>query len=156
MPHFIGIKLANCHKKTHFQSEQKKLNVISRLDWLLMGFGYFREISFTGKKFPIYMEPLTRGYWSTDMDRSHNQCILQHFRTRCKINLTYQSQNLWISKWSWSGKNGSKHPKLSISMAKNVISCKKNPKKHSKNQNRRFYYVNLAPELRNHTQTQAP
>ena len=92
MPHFIGIKLANCHKKTHFQSEQKKLNVISRLDWLLMGFGYFREISFTGKKFPIYMEPLTRGYWSTDMDRSHNQCILQHFRTRCKINLTYQSQ----------------------------------------------------------------
>ena len=125
MPHFISIKLANCHKKTHFQSEQKKLNVISRLDWLLMGFGYFREISFTGKKFPIYMEPLTRGYWSTDMDRSHNQCILQHFRTRCKINLTYQSQNLRISKWSWSGKNGSKHPKLSISMADNVITYKK-------------------------------
>ena len=117
MPHFIGIKLANCHKKTHFQSEQKKLNVISRLDWLLMGFGYFREISFTGKKFPIYMEPLTRGYWSTDMDRSHNQCILQHFRTRCKINLTYQSQNLRISKWSWSGKNGFKHHLSSISMA---------------------------------------
>ena len=50
---------------------------------------------------------------------------------------------------SLSGKNGSKHPMLSISKAHNVISCKQNPKKHSKNQNRRFYYVNLAPELRN-------
>ena len=31
----------------------------------------------------------------------------------------------------------------------NVISCKKNWKKHSKNQNRWFYYVIPAPELRN-------
>ena len=41
-----------------------------------------------------------------------------------------------FQKCSQSGKNGSKHPMLSISMAYNVISCKKNPKKHSKNQNR--------------------
>ena len=51
-------------------------------------------------------------------------------------------------KCSQSGKNGSKHPMLSISMAYNVISCKKNRKKHSKNQNRWFYNVNSAPELR--------
>ena len=125
MPHFIGIKLANCHKKTHFQSEQKKLNVISRLDWLLMGFGYFREISFTGKKFPIYMEPLTRGYWSTDMDRSHNKCILQTLGRGVRSTLHISPKHLRISKGSWSGKNGSKHLKLSISMAENVISYKK-------------------------------
>ena len=41
-----------------------------------------------------------------------------------------------FQKCSRSGKNGSKHPMLSISMAYNVISCKKNRKKHSKNQNR--------------------
>ena len=40
---------------------------------------------------------------------------------------------------------------LSISMAYNVISCKKNRKKHSKNQNHWFYNVNSAPELRNDT-----
>ena len=34
-------------------------------------------------------------------------------------------------------------------MAYNVVSCIKNPKKHSNNQNRRFYYGNSAPELRN-------
>ena len=56
----------------------------------------------------------------------------------------------WYEKCSHSGKNGSKHPMLSISMAYNVISCRKNWKKHSKNQNRWFYHVNLAPELRNH------
>ena len=38
---------------------------------------------------------------------------------------------------------------LSISMANNVISCQKDRKKHSKNQNRLFYNVNSAPELRN-------
>ena len=54
-----------------------------------------------------------------------------------------------FQKCSQSGKNGSKHPMLSISMAYNVISCKKNRKKHSKNQIRWFYYVNLAPDLRN-------
>ena len=53
------------------KSWHKKSNVISRMDWL-MGFGYFREISFPRKKFPIYMEPLTRGYWSTEMDHRHN------------------------------------------------------------------------------------
>ena len=31
----------------------------------------------------------------------------------------------WFQKYSQSGKNGSKHPMLSISMAYNVISCKK-------------------------------
>ena len=59
----------------------------------------------------------------------------------------------WVSQRpdfkSASGKNGSKHPMLSISLAYNVISCKKNRKKHSKNQNRWFYNVNSAPELRN-------
>ena len=30
----------------------------------------------------------------------------------------------------------------------------KNQKKHSKYQNRRFYYVNSAPELRNHQNAQ--
>ena len=54
-----------------------------------------------------------------------------------------------LQKCSQSGKNGSKHPMLSISMAYNVISCKKNQKKHSNNQNCWFYNVNLAPELRN-------
>ena len=34
-------------------------------------------------------------------------------------------------------------------MAYNVVSCIKNPKKHSNNQNRRIYYGNSAPELRN-------
>ena len=58
-----------------------------------------------------------------------------------------------FQKCSQSGKNGSKHPMLSISMACNVISCKKNRKKHSKNQNRRFYNVNSAPELRNDQKT---
>ena len=48
-----------------------------------------------------------------------------------------------------SGKNGSKRPMLSISMAFNVISCKKSWKKHSKTQNRWFYNVNSAPEPRN-------
>ena len=33
-------------------------------------------------------------------------------------------------------------------MAGNVISYKKHQMKRSKNQNRWFYYVNLAPELR--------
>ena len=41
-----------------------------------------------------------------------------------------------FQKCSQSGKNGSKHPMLSIPMAYNVISCKKNRKKHSKTQNR--------------------
>merc|ERR1712209_169318 len=58
-----------------------------------------------------------------------------------------------FQKCSQSGKNGSKHPMLSISMACNVISCKKNRTKHSKNQNRRFYNVNSAPELRNDQKT---
>ena len=39
-----------------------------------------------------------------------------------------------FQKCSQSGKNGSKHPMLSISMGNNVISCKKTRKKHSKNQ----------------------
>ena len=58
-----------------------------------------------------------------------------------------------FQKCSQSGKNGSKHPMLSISMAYNAISCKKNRKKHSKNQIRWFYYVNSAPELRNDQKT---
>ena len=54
-----------------------------------------------------------------------------------------------FQKCSQRGKNGSKHPMLSISMAFNVISCKKNRKKHSKTQNRWFYNVNSAPKPRN-------
>ena len=46
-------------------------------------------------------------------------------KTQCKIEFTYQSQNLRISNWSQKGKNGSKHPMLTISMAYNVISYKK-------------------------------
>ena len=38
---------------------------------------------------------------------------------------------------------------LSISMANNVISYTKKQQKRSKNQKSWFYYVNLAPELRN-------
>ena len=36
-----------------------------------------------------------------------------------------RSTDTWFQKCSQSGKNGSKHPMLSISMACNVISCKK-------------------------------
>ena len=54
-----------------------------------------------------------------------------------------------FQKCSQSGKNASKHPMLTISIAHNVISCKKNRKKHSKNQNCWFYNINSAPELRN-------
>ena len=39
-----------------------------------------------------------------------------------------------FQKCSQSGNIGSKHPMLSIPMAYNVFSCKKNRKKHSKNQ----------------------
>ena len=44
------------------------------------------------------------------------KCLL---RTQCKIEFTYQSQIPYESK------SGSKHPMLSISMAENVNSCKK-------------------------------
>ena len=53
-----------------------------------------------------------------------------------------------FQKCSQSAKNSSKHPMLSISMAYNMNS--KNQKKHSRNQNSWFYYVNSAPNLRNH------
>ena len=59
-----------------------------------------------------------------------------------------------FQKCSQSGKNGSKHPMLSISMADNVISYKKNQKKRSKNQNRWFYNVNSVPKLRNDQKSQ--
>ena len=55
----------------------------------------------------------------------------------------------WFHKCSQSGRNSSKHPMISISMANNVISCKKSRKKRSNNQNRWFYNVNSAPELKN-------
>ena len=53
---------------------------------------------------------------------------------RSTLNLS--PKNLQISKWSKSGEFSSKRPKLSISMADNVISYKKNHKKRSKHQNR--------------------
>ena len=46
-----------------------------------------------------------------------------------------------FEKCSQCGKNGRKHEMLLVSMAYKVISCKKNPKKHSKHQNRWFYCV---------------
>ena len=67
-------------------------------------------------------------------------------RTGCKINLTFQSQkapNLKVLKL------------LSISMADNVISYNENQKKLSKTQNRWFYFINWAPELRNDQLTRA-
>ena len=54
-----------------------------------------------------------------------------------------------FQKCSQSGKNGSKHPMLSTSMAYSVISCKKNQPKHSKNQNSWFCCIIWAPDLRN-------
>ena len=59
--------------------------------------------------------------------------------------LPISSKNLRIWNWSKSGKNGSKHPILSISIAENVISYKKRKAK----KNRWFYNVNSSPELRN-------
>ena len=64
-------------------------------------------------------------------------------RTQCKIEFTSVPRNFEFQ----CGLRVVKM--LSISMADNVISCKKNRKKHSKNQNRWFYNVNSAPELRN-------
>ena len=61
-------------------------------------------------------------------------------RRSARSTLYISPENLRISKWSYSGKNSFKRPMLLISMAYNVISCKKNQKKHSKNQNRWFYY----------------
>ena len=46
-------------------------------------------------------------------------------RTRCQIWCTIELQRARFQSCSQSGKNGSKHPRLSISMACNVISCKK-------------------------------
>ena len=80
------------------------------------------------------------------------------YNARCRVNLLRRSvrsdaqlscTETRFQKCSQSGKKGSKHKMLLISMACNVSSCKKNPKKHSKNQIRWFYYVNSAPELRN-------
>ena len=60
---------------------------------------------------------------------------MSFFGTRCQIWGTIELHRDPISK-VLSGKNGSKPPMLSISLAYNVISCKKNQKKHSKNPNR--------------------
>ena len=49
--------------------------------------------------------------------------------TRCQIWGTIELHRTLFQKCSHSGINGSKHPMLSISMAYDVISCKKNPKK---------------------------
>ena len=60
-------------------------------------------------------------------------CLLKDMQRRSvRSSLHISPKNLRISKGSWSGKNGSKHPKLSISMAENVISYKKKQKKLSK------------------------
>ena len=62
---------------------------------------------------------------------------------RSGVQLSCTLTETQFQKCSQGGKNGSKPPILSISMAYNVIS-------HSKNRNRLFYYANSAPELRNH------
>ena len=48
-----------------------------------------------------------------------------HVGRSVRSSLHISPENLRISKWPLSGKNVSKHPMLSISMALNVISCKK-------------------------------
>ena len=58
------------------------------------------------------------------LDGSH-----YHHMTRCQIWGTIELHRTLFQKCSHSGINGSKHPMLSISMAYDVISCKKNPKK---------------------------
>ena len=74
------------------------------------------------------------------LDGSH-----YHHMTRCQIWGTIELHRTLFQKCSQSGKNGSKHPMLSISMAYDVISCKKNPKKKCWPS-----YVNSAPGFRNY------
>ena len=61
-----------------------------------------------------------------------NKFIRQGVRSGVQLSCTETR----FQKSSQSRKNGSKDPMLSISMAYNVVSCKKSPKKHSENQNR--------------------
>ena len=58
---------------------------------------------------------------------SHCRCSCSHFSLRRGVRSDAQlsSTETRFQKCSQSGKNGSKHPMLSISMAYNVISCKK-------------------------------
>merc|ERR1711884_498639 len=51
--------------------------------------------------------------------------ILRHIRRGVRSDAQLSSTETRFQKCSQSGKNGSKHPMLSISMAYNVISCKK-------------------------------
>ena len=52
-----------------------------------------------------------------------------YVRRSVRSTLHFSPKNLQISKWSLNGKNGSKHPMLSISMASNVIFYKKTHQK---------------------------
>ena len=52
-----------------------------------------------------------------------------YVRRSIRSTLHFSPKNLRISKWYLSGKNGSKYPMFSISMANNVISYKKTHKK---------------------------
>ena len=60
----------------------------------------------------------------SDIKKVHSNC----FKTQWRSSLHISPHNLRISKWSSSGKNGLKQQMLYISVAYNVISCKKNKK----------------------------
>ena len=69
----ISFNSGNNHKTAknfNFQAQEIKCNF---KDGLADGFWIFSGNFFPRKKFPIYMEPLTKGYWSTEMDHHHNQ-----------------------------------------------------------------------------------
>ena len=70
------------------------------------------------------------------MHTNTHKSIQTHIRRGIRSDAQFRCTETRFQKCSQSGKNGSIHPILSISMANNVISCKKNQKKHSKNQNR--------------------
>ena len=74
------------------------------------------------------------------LDGSH-----YHHMTRCQIWGTIELHRTLFQKCSHSGINGSKHPMLSISMAYDVISCKKIQRKKCW-----LSYINSAPGLRNY------
>ena len=69
-------------------------------------------------------------------------------RTRCQILVHLTCTETRFQKCSQSGKNGSKHPMLSISMTHNVISCKNS--KETLNKSKLVIKIISALRLRNH------
>ena len=58
-------------------------------------------------------------------NRNHNYTNTNRLRRGVRSDAQLSSTDTRFQKCSQSGKNGSKHPMLSISMAYNMISCKK-------------------------------